>query len=214
MSFLSMGTVYGTLMNFPAEHAALAAQMTEPPYKASPKAPILYIKTANTRSAAGAAISVPAHVPQVEVWASIAMVMQAPGELAGYLLVNDLTVPHTSFYRPPVKSKCLDGFLGVGSQLLAPGPQVDPAQFKLEVRINGELRQTVDFSQLLRSAPQLLAEVGEFTSLGAGDLLMLGSDVLAGGGRPLARPGDNIEISAPGLGSLANTLVAATRAST
>jgi len=208
MSFLSMGTVYGTLMNFRAEHAALAAQMDAPPYKAPPQAPILYIKPANTRSAEGAAIAVPPGVTEAEVWASVAIVMKAPGEPAGYVLVNDLTLPHASFYRPPVKAKCQDGFLGVGSQLLPAGPDVDPAQFKLEVRINGALCQTVDFSQMLRSASQLLADVTEFMTLGPGDLLLLGSDVLAGGGRPKARVGDHIEISAPGLGKLTNTLTA------
>ena len=64
------------------------------------------------------------------------------------------------------------------------------------------------FDQLLRSPEQLLADVSEFMTLGAGDVLMLGCDVLNEGGRPLARVGDRIELSAPGLGTLANTLVA------
>ena len=42
------GTVYGVLLNSNDEFAALAAQMTSPPYKTPPKAPVLYIKTANT----------------------------------------------------------------------------------------------------------------------------------------------------------------------
>jgi 5-oxopent-3-ene-1,2,5-tricarboxylate decarboxylase/2-hydroxyhepta-2,4-diene-1,7-dioate isomerase len=45
------------------------AQMDQPPYKAPPKAPVLYVKTANTWSAHGATIPVPAHVPEVEVGA-------------------------------------------------------------------------------------------------------------------------------------------------
>jgi len=206
-AFLRMGTVYGTLLNFRGEVQALAAQMNDPPYKAPPKAPILYVKTANTRSQDGAAIPVPANVPQVEVGATIAMVMKAPGELAGYVLMNDLSVPHASFFRPPVKSKCLDGFLGVGAQLLPAAPDVDPSTFRLEVRINGELRQTVEFSNMVRSALDLFADVSEFMTLGAGDVLMLGCDI----GRPLAKVGDTIEITAPGLGGkLTNTLVAET----
>ena len=207
-AFLAMGTVYGTLLNFRGEVAAWAPKMNEAPYKASPRAPVLYIKPANTWSNDGAAIPVPANVPEVEVGATIAMVMKQPGELAGYVLMNDLSVPHTSFFRPPVKSKCLDGFLGVGGQLLPVGEGADPSTFTLEVKINGELKQTVRFSDLVRSAPQLLADVSEFMTLGAGDVLMLGCDILAGGGRPLAKVGDVIEISAPGLGSLTNTLVA------
>ena len=200
----TMRTVYGTLLNFRSELETLGAQVNEPPYGAPPKAPVLYIKPANTWSRNGAAIALPARVAKVEVGATIAMLMKAPGEVAGYLLMNDLSIPHTSYFRPPVKFKCLDGFLGVGDTLLPAAADVDPSRFRLEVRINGELKQSMNFSQLVRPAAQLLADVSEFMTLAAGDVLMLGVDA----GRPLARVGDRIEISADGLGSLSNTLVA------
>lgn len=206
MSIGSLRTVYGTLLNFRAEFEAWAPKMSEPPYKAPPKAPVLYIKPANTWSRNGAAIALPARVTQVEVGATIAMLMQGPGEVAGYLLMNDLSIPHASFFRPPVKFKCLDGFLGIGDTLLPAGAHVDPSQFRLEVRINGELKQSVEFAQLVRPAAKLLADVSEFMTLAAGDVLMLGVDA----GRPLARAGDRIEIGAGGLGTLGNTLVAET----
>jgi 5-oxopent-3-ene-1,2,5-tricarboxylate decarboxylase/2-hydroxyhepta-2,4-diene-1,7-dioate isomerase len=204
MSFLSMGTVYGTLLNFRGELSALGGKVNEPPYKAPPKAPVLYIKPANTWSMDGAEISVPAHVQEVEVGATIGFVMKGPGKPAGYVLMNDLSIPHESLYRPPVKYKCLDGFLGVGGKMMHDEDCADPAWFVVEVRINGELRQTVKFNDLVRAPRQLLAEVSEFMTLGAGDVLMLGCDV----GRPLAKVGDRIEISAEGLGTLTNTLVA------
>jgi 5-oxopent-3-ene-1,2,5-tricarboxylate decarboxylase/2-hydroxyhepta-2,4-diene-1,7-dioate isomerase len=118
--------------------------------------------------------------------------------------MNDLSLPHASFFRPPVKFKCLDGFLGIGEALLPAGADVDPSKFTLEVRINGELKQTVRFDGVVRDAKKLLADVSEFMTLGAGDALMLGCDA----NRPLAKAGDRIEISAPGFGTLANTLVA------
>jgi len=203
MSFVPTGTVYGTLLNFRGEWDAWAARMNEAPYRAPPKAPVLYIKPGNTWSAAGADIPVPARVSVVEVGATIALVMKAADEVAGYVLMNDLSIPHDSFFRPPVKFKCLDGFLGVGSTLLPAGPDTDPSHFRLEVRVNGELKQRVDFAELVRPAAQLLRDVNEFLTLGAGDMLMLGCDV----GRPLANAGDSIELSSPGLGSLLNTLV-------
>jgi 5-oxopent-3-ene-1,2,5-tricarboxylate decarboxylase/2-hydroxyhepta-2,4-diene-1,7-dioate isomerase len=204
VSHVVTGTVFGTLLNFRGELEALGDKVNEPPYKAPPKAPVLYIKPANTWSADGADIPVPANVPQVEVGATIAMVMKAPGEVAGYVLMNDLSVPHASLFRPPVKYKCLDGFLGVGGTLLAAGEAVDPSKFVVEVRVNGQLKQTVAFGNLVRDPARLLADVSEFMTLGPGDALMLGCDV----GRPLARVGDRIEISAPGMGRLSNTLVA------
>lgn len=212
--FMPSGTVYGVLLNFRGEVQALAPHMSEPPYKAPPKAPILYIKPANTWSAHGAAIAVPAKVPQVEVGATIAMVMgqdvqaaradAALKSVAGYVLMNDLSIPHTSFYRPPVKYKCLDGFLGVGPALMAAQAAGDPSHFALQVHINGVLKQSVGFADLVRHAAQLLTEVSEFMTLRRGDVLMLGCDL----GRPLAQAGDRIDISAPGFATLSNTLVA------
>ena len=219
------GTVYGTLLNFKAERAAIAAQMTQPPYKAPPQAPVLYIKTANTFNASGGTVQVPETVPAIEIGASFGMVIgplsqsshtqTAPesiaSQLAGFVLMNDLSIPHASFFRPPVKFKCLDGFLGVGSQLLSPSSAGDPAQFKLEVRVNGAVVQTIAFANLHRDALTLLRDVNEFMTLQPGDVLMLGCDCLLSGGRPLAKVGDRIDISAPGLpafGTLSHTLVA------
>ncbi len=203
MSSMPEGTVYGVLLNFKKEIEALAPQMNQAPYKAPPKAPVLYVKTANTWSAHGAAITLPARVPEVEIGATIAMVIGDQGQAAGYVLMNDLSVPHASFFRPPVKFKCLDGFLGIGEGVLAAEKAGDPSGFMLEVRINGELRQRVDFSQLVRPAAQLLADVREFMTLQTGDVLMLGCDA----GRPLAKAGDRVDVTAPGFASLSNTLI-------
>jgi len=200
MSYWPTGTVYGALLNFRAEVEALAPQMDQPPYKAPPKAPVLYVKTANTWTPSGGAVPVPAHVPEVEVGATVGMVMGERGTVAGHVLMNDFSVPHTSFFRPPVKFKCLDGFLGIGGALRTGG---DPASFVVEVRINGELRHTADFSQLVRPAARLLADVGEFMTLRAGDVLLLGCNA----GRPLAKVGQRIEVSAAGFEPLFNTLV-------
>ena len=197
------GTVYGVLLNFRAELEALAPQMSAPPYQAPPKAPVLYVKTANTWTPHGGSIALPAGVPEVEVGATIAMVMGDKGQPIGCVPMNDLSIPHASFFRPPVRFKCVDGFLGIGPSLRSDG--ADPASFTLEVRINGEVRQRADFSQLVRDASQLLADVGEFMTLACGDVLMLG----CAAGRPLARAGDRIEILAPGFEPLHNTLAGA-----
>jgi 5-oxopent-3-ene-1,2,5-tricarboxylate decarboxylase / 2-hydroxyhepta-2,4-diene-1,7-dioate isomerase len=208
-TFMPAGTVYGTLLNFKAELAAMQPQMNQPPYKTPPQAPVLYVKPANTWSANGATVAVPARVPEVEIGATIAMVM--PSESNGkirFVLLNDLSIPHSSFFRPPVKFKCLDGFLGIGSQTI----ETDrPQDFKLEVRVNGALVQSLDFSQLVRPAAQLFADVSGFMTPQEGDVLMLGCDCLSNGKRPIAKVGDVITISAPShpaLGTLSNTLIA------
>lgn len=206
--FMPTGTVYGTLLNFKAELAAMQPQMNQPPYKAPPQAPVLYVKPANTWSANGASIAVPTRVPEVEIGATIAMVIA--DKQVRFVLMNDLSIPHSSYFRPPVKFKCLDGFLGIGSQTIETDKQQD---FKLEVRLNGNLVQSLDFSQLVRPASQLLADVSEFMTLHDGDVLMLGCDCLSNGKRPVATVGNVIAISSPShpaMGILSNTLVAET----
>lgn len=198
-----MPTVYGTLLNFRDALDALGAAVHQPPYKAPPKAPVLYVKTANTWSPHGSAITVPAQVDAVEVGATVAMVIGVDNDVEGFVLMNDLSIPHASFFRPPVKFKCVDGFLGIGPVLRDAQEVADPANFLVEVRIDGELKQSIVFSQLVRPAQQLLADVGEFMTLAHGDVLMLGCDL----GRPLARAGQRIDISAPGFETLSNTLV-------
>jgi 5-oxopent-3-ene-1,2,5-tricarboxylate decarboxylase/2-hydroxyhepta-2,4-diene-1,7-dioate isomerase len=205
-NFTPTGTVYGTLLNFKAELAAMQPQMNQPPYKAPPQAPVLYVKPANTWSANGASIAVPTRVPEVEIGATIAMVIA--DKKVRFVLMNDLSIPHSSYFRPPVKFKCLDGFLGIGSQTVETN---QPQNFKLEVRVNGKLVQSLDFSQLVRPAAQLFADVSGFMTLHEGDVLMLGCDCLSNGKRPVAKVGDVITISAPShpaLGTLSNTLVA------
>jgi 5-oxopent-3-ene-1,2,5-tricarboxylate decarboxylase / 2-hydroxyhepta-2,4-diene-1,7-dioate isomerase len=215
-SFMPTGTVYGTLLNFQGEMDALAPQMSQAPYKAAPRAPVLYVKTANTWTANGSDITLPLIAPQVEVGATIGVLIGSSAlvgyaqtaaiSIANYVLMNDLSIPHASFFRPPVKYKCVDGFLGVGSQLMSAELAGEPARFKLEVHINGELRQRIDLANLVRSARQLLADVSEFMTLQPGDILMLGCDT----GRPLAQAGDRIDIHTPGLpafGTLSNTLL-------
>ena len=204
MSLVKRGTVYGTLLNFRGELEALGDKVNEAPYKGAPKAPVLYIKPANTWTENGGTIVLPAGVLEVEVGATVAMVMKSAREIEGFVLMNDVSIPHESLFRPPVKSKCQDGFLGIGDRIRARNEAGDPAVFKLEVRVNGELKQTVRFSQLVRPADKLLADVAEFMTLGEGDMLMLGCDA----GRPRVKAGDRVQISMPALGTLSNTFVA------
>lgn len=197
--WMPAGTVYGTLLNFQREHALWAPRMNDAPYKAPPQAPVLYIKTANTFTPTGQAIALPAGA-SVQVAASLGLVM-GDERVLGAVLFNDVTIAHESYYRPPIKARCVDGFLGLGSAcvpLAQLGGLEGLANLRIELHINGVHRQTTALVELVRDAATLLADVNEFMTLRPGDVLMLGSDCLADGTRPLVRAGDTVEISAPG----------------
>ena len=217
-NFWPSGTVYGCLLNFQREWQQLGDTMVQPPHNAPPQAPVLYIKPANTWSSNGAGIDLPTGVETVLVGASVALVMgprqwqsgaaSAVPTVAGYVLVNDLELPGGNYFRPAVKTQCVDGFLGLGAHCVAPQDAADPAGFALQVHINGDLCQTIRFNDLVRDAETLVRDVDAFMSLRAGDLLLLGCDA----DRPLAHVGDHIEIEMadrPAFGVLSNTLLPA-----
>jgi 5-oxopent-3-ene-1,2,5-tricarboxylate decarboxylase/2-hydroxyhepta-2,4-diene-1,7-dioate isomerase len=204
-AWLPQGTVYGTLLNFRREWDLWSARMTQDPHKAAPKAPVLYVKTANTFGPAGQDLLLQDGVGEVDIGATLGLVVGAQAQVVGAVLVNDWCVPHTSYYRPPVKFRNRDGFLALPAQVTA-GQVQDWATLQIEVRRNGEVVQAVDLRELMRDLPTLLADVGEFMTLQPGDVLMVGTDCLPDGTRPRAKAGDKVEISAPGFASVVTTV--------
>jgi 5-oxopent-3-ene-1,2,5-tricarboxylate decarboxylase/2-hydroxyhepta-2,4-diene-1,7-dioate isomerase len=193
--------VYGTLLNFRREWDLWGPRMTQDPHKAAPQAPILYVKSANTFSPAGQDLLLQDGVTEVDIGATLGLVIGADAQVAGAMLLCDWSVPHASYYRPPVKFRCRDGFLAL-PQRVTTGQVADWAALQIEVRCNGERVQTVDLPELMRDLPALLADVGEFMTLQAGDVLMVGTDCLADGSRPRAKAGDRVEISAQGFSAV------------
>lgn len=210
MPYMPAGTVYGTLLNFQREHALWAPRMNETPYKAPPQAPVLYIKTANTFTPTGHAIHLPRGVTEVDVSASLGLVAGEGGAVAGCVLFNDVAIPHESYYRPPVKFRCVDGFLGVGREVVsldAVGGLAGLSALSLELRVHGVLKHVVSLADLVRDAATLWADVRTFQTLRPGDVLMLGTDCLADGSRPRAKAGDAVEITVAGFHPLLNHFV-------
>lgn len=205
--YLPSGTVYGTLLNFRREHALWAPRMPEAPYKAPPAAPVLYIKTANTFTRSGQAIALPQGVAEVEVAASLGLVAGEGGRVAGAVLFNDVAIPHESYYRPPVKYRCVDGFLGVGDAVRPLTDLGELAALVLELRVDGVMRHRTALADLVRDAATLWADVNAFQSMRPGDVLMVGTDCLEDSSRPRVKAGDAVEITATGFSPLVNHFV-------
>ena len=199
------GTVYGTLLNFRREWDLWSARMTQDPHKAPPQAPVLYVKTANTFCPAGQDLLLQDGVSEVDIGATLGLVVGAQAQVVGGVLLGDWSVPHTSYYRPPVKFRNRDGFLALPAQA-TPGRMQDWAGLQITARRNGEVVQSVDLKDLMRNLPTLLNDVGDFMTLQPGDVLMVGTDCLPDGTRPRAKTGDKVEISAPGFSSVVATV--------
>lgn len=187
-------------------------QVNVAPYKAPPKAPILYIKPRNTWAQGGDAVVVPADVTELQMGATLGVVIgrtacnvnvsDAMSYVAGYVVMNDISVPHDSFYRPSMRFKCRDGFCPMGE--FVPRENVaNPDALAVTVAIDGKVVHQTDTAGRVRSIVQLLADVTEFMTLQPGDILSIGISANS----PLAHAGQRVSITISGLGQLENTLV-------
>ena len=207
------GAVYGTLLNHDTAVRALGDAVTQPPYKGAPRAPVLYIKPRNTLLAHGAAVEVPSGVPELEIGGCLGLVIgraacrlegaAALDWVAGYLIVNDISVPHPSYFRPSIRFKARDGFCPLGPRVVARAAIGNPDALTVRVSVDGQLRQEASTSHLVRSVGKLLADVTDFMTLSPGDVLAVGVAAPA----PRARPGQRVCIEIDGLGRLENTVV-------
>jgi 5-oxopent-3-ene-1,2,5-tricarboxylate decarboxylase/2-hydroxyhepta-2,4-diene-1,7-dioate isomerase len=209
-----IGTAYGTLLNHRDALAALGDAVHAAPYKAQPKAPVLYIKPRTCLAGHGAAVEVPADAQSLEVGAQLGIVIgagacrvaeaDALAHVAGYTICSDLSVPHLSYYRPSLRYKARDGFLPLGPWILAARHVPDPDALEVVVRIDGREAQRYCTAGMQRGVARLIAEVTAFMTLAPGDLLMLG----AGPAAPLARAGQTVQITIAPIGTLEHRLVA------
>jgi 5-oxopent-3-ene-1,2,5-tricarboxylate decarboxylase/2-hydroxyhepta-2,4-diene-1,7-dioate isomerase len=209
---MGRGVVYAAALNFRGALEALGSQLFQNPYKVPPVAPILYIKPPNTWSATGAKICVPSGTAQLKMGGTLGIVIgraasrvhesEALDYVGGWVVVNDVSIPHESIYRPAIKQQCRDGFCPIGS--IVPRGSLDSAHARIWISVNDQLRATVAASDLIRPVPRLIADVTEFMTLRTGDTLLIGEPDNA----PLAGPGDCVRVEIPGVGSIENTLVA------
>lgn len=207
-----MKTVVGALLNFRGAWDAMEPAMHKEPHHKPPVHPVLYIKPANTWSRDGAQIMLPDGIDEVEVGPTLGIVFQrtaarvharnALSFVAGYVVVNDVTVPHTAILRPPLKHKCRDGFCPIGPMTDACAI-ADPDKLVLRAYVNGQERQCNTTANLVRNIARLIADVSEYMSLAAGDILLAG--VPEGAAR--ARPGDEVSVEIDGIGRITNRIV-------
>jgi len=207
------GTVYGTLLNHRDALAALGEQVHAAPYKAPPQAPILYIKPRNTVVGHRVPVVVPGDVPELEIGATLGIVIgctashvteaEALGFVAGYTVLNDISVPHASLYRPSMRFKCHDGFCPMGPTIVARALVPDPDALAIAVAVDGKTVQRTSTAGLVRPVARLIADVTEFMTLFPGDVLTVG----VAAGAPRARAGQTVTITIDGVGRLENPLV-------
>jgi 5-oxopent-3-ene-1,2,5-tricarboxylate decarboxylase/2-hydroxyhepta-2,4-diene-1,7-dioate isomerase len=208
------GTLFGVALNYQGLLRSRLEEFQQPPYQKPPVKPVLFIKTANTRNGHDQPVVFPAGVERLQPGPALGVVIgkdasrvseaEAMKHVAGYLIVNEFSLPEDSYYRPAVKAKCRDGFCPIGPELVPASQIANPNALGIRLLVNGELRQQNSTANWVRNIPQLIAELSEFMTLHQGDVLITGTPE----GRVDVQPGDTVAVEIDGLGRLVNTVVA------
>ena len=209
----SPGKIICVGVNFPDRNAEYKDGQS------APANPSLFIRFPGSFVGHGDDLRRPPESEQLDYEGEIAIVIGAGGRrieaanawdhIAAVTLCNEGTirdwVRHAKFNV--TQGKNFEKSAAMGPGLLAfTGPDM-LADIELTTRVNGEIRQQDRTSHMIFSFTDIIAYVSTFTPLKPGDVLVCGTPTGAGARfdpPKWLKPGDIVEISADGLGTLSN----------
>jgi 2-keto-4-pentenoate hydratase/2-oxohepta-3-ene-1,7-dioic acid hydratase in catechol pathway len=141
---------------------------------------------------------------------------EAADYIGGYTIFNDITA--RDIQRTEMESgvfsfcKAIDTFCPLGPWIVTPDEIPDPHDLAMELRVNGDVRQTSHSGRMSVTIPEIIAH---YSPLGysAGDVLSTGTvSGVAGFSDDAAslylKPGDVMEAEIEGIGVLRNPVIA------
>ena len=137
---------------------------------------------------------------------------QAHEAIFGYTILNDVTARdlqrrHDQWF----KGKGLDSFCPIGPWVITSDAVADPYDLSLELRVNGELRQSDNTRNMHFKLDRIISELSQGMTLLPGTVLLTGTPAGVGFARkpPVwLKPGDVFEVEVEGIGSLSNPITA------
>lgn len=146
--------------------------------------------------------------------------------VAGYTVVNDVSArDHVPLIgkastTPEARTawdlvhmgKQFPGFAPMGPVLVTADEIADPGALDLTTRVNGEVMQQANTSDLIFTLAEVIAFFSTYYLLQPGDVISTGTPGGVGYGRDpkvLLRDGDVVEVEVSGIGALRNTFVSA-----
>ena len=198
-----------------AEHAAELGD-------APPEAPLLFGKFTNTLIGPGEPIVLPLEATHVDAEAELAVEIGCRGRriaeadaleyVRGYRCANDLSARNIQYSEPQwTRAKGFDTFCPVGTELVPVSELGDGSGLRVVQRLNGEVLQDGNTSDLLFDVPFLVAYISNTFTLEPGDLILTGTPPGVGWARDpkiALAPGDVVEVEVERIGVLANPVVA------
>ena len=133
---------------------------------------------------------------------------EAYEHILGYTVFNDITarkiqVKDITSKLPWFRSKSFDTFAPIGPRVVSHQEIKDPHNLNIELRLNGDVKQTSNTKYLLFKIPELLENISQFFTMEPGDIIATGTPSGIG---PI-KPGDILEASIEKIGTLTNIVI-------
>ena len=102
---------------------------------------------------------------------------QALAHVAGYVLANDVSERDWQIKRNGQwgKGKSFDGFGPIGPWLVTADELPDPQTIPLELRVNGEVRQSSNTADMIFNVAEVVSYLSQFMTLLPGDVVITGT---------------------------------------
>ncbi|MFW9999409.1 MAG: fumarylacetoacetate hydrolase family protein [Candidatus Hodarchaeota archaeon] len=128
--------------------------------------------------------------------------------ILGYTIFNDITARKMQTKDivsklPWFRSKSFDTFGPIGPRIVETNEIKDPHNLNIELKLNGEVKQSSNTKHLLFKIPELLEYISIFFTLEPGDIIATGTPSGIGS----IQPGDIIEATIEKIGTLTNRVV-------
>lgn len=221
----------GFILSVGMNYAKHLAEMNTP----IPKSPAAFVKAPTSLTGSGEPIRLPAdHADMVDFEGELCFVFgrdchrvsegEAMDYVAGYTIANDVsardwvpgvfsaegTMPAIHAWEANILGKQYPSFTPMGPVLVTKDEIDDPAALHLVTKLDGEVMQDT-LTELVFAIPRLIAHYSQWYGFRAGDVVTTGSPSGVGFGRDpkvFMKPGQTIEVSIEGIGTLSNPVVA------
>ena len=179
-----------------------------------PNAPLIFLKPASAVIGPGSGIVYPSISSRVDFEGELALVLGKPAwrvekrsvkkYIFGYTCFNDITARDLQARDGQwTRAKGFDTFAAVGPWIET---ELDPGTADIETRLNGQIKQKSNTADLIYSIEEIVNFVSNVMTLKPGDIIATGTPAGIG---PM-KPGDTVEVTIKGIGTLKNHVITGT----
>ena len=189
-----------------------------------PKEPVLFPKTPNSLIGDGESILYPRWLyndrknNRIDYEVELAFIIkdkckyvaleEAYDHILGFTVFNDITARKMQINDilaklPWFRSKSFDTFAPIGPKVVNISEIGDLHDLDIELKLNGEIKQSSNTKELLFKVPELVEYISKFFTLESGDIIATGTPSGIG---PI-KPGDILEASIEKIGVLKNNVI-------